>query len=74
MHINLLIYVDFQNPLQIYYKYFEYARFLEKKIFIAAKICIYARIVVSLHPEIQSQIDLCLSSALRAAPARVKQR
>ena len=52
MHINLLIYVDFQNPLQIYYKYFEYARFLEKKIFIAAKICIYARIVVSLHSEI----------------------
>ena len=52
MHINLLIYVDFQNPLQIYYKYFEYARFLEKKTFIPLKICIYARIVVSLHPEI----------------------
>lgn len=42
----------FQNPLQIYYKYFEYARFLQKKTFIPLKICIYARIVVSLHPEI----------------------
>jgi len=37
MHINLLIYVDFQNPLQIYYKYFEYARFLEKKNIYSSK-------------------------------------
>ena len=51
MLINLLIYVDFQNPLQIYYKYFEYARFLEKKTFIPPKICIYAIFVVPLHPE-----------------------
>ena len=51
MHINLLIYVDFQNPLQIYYKIFEYARFLQKKTFISLKICVYARFVVPLRSE-----------------------
>ena len=51
MLINLLIYGDFQIPLQIYYKYFEYARFLVKKIIISQKICIYREFIVSLHPE-----------------------
>ena len=51
MRINLLIYGDFQIPLQIYYKYFEYARFLVKKIIISQKICTYREFIVSLHPE-----------------------
>ena len=54
MHINLLMYVDFQNPLQIYYIFFEYAKFLQKKTFIAVKICIYAIFVVPLHSELNN--------------------
>jgi len=71
MHINLLIYVVYTKSLQRYTIFLNYARNFEKKI---QKTCIYANFVVPLQPEQTNKSILCLSSALRAVPARVKQR
>ena len=54
MHINLLIYVVFQIPLQIYYKYFEYARFLVKKNNYIAKNLHISRIYCIFAPRNES--------------------